>query len=162
VSHVATLGISREVGALYLSASGLISIGGGLISGLLVDRIGIRKSLVVFVALTLAASIWLVFARVSWQFWVFTVLFGLAWGSFSVLETVIVVWLFGLKANGIILSIIDMGLVMGASTGPLVAGYVFDVRGDYYLAFAITAIMLVVGLLLTIFIKPPRIAQISK
>jgi MFS family permease len=159
VPHVLTFGISSTTGAFFLSLAGGISIVSGIVTGITVDRIGIKKSLVIFLITTLAASIWLIFSRESWQFWVFTVIFGFAWGSFPVLETVIVVWLFGLKANGIILSIIDMGLVMGGSTGPLAAGYVFDKTGNYYLAFIITMILLVAGLILTVFVKPPKITQ---
>jgi MFS family permease len=159
VPHVLTLGISSATGAFFLSLAGGISIVSGIVTGITVDRIGIKKSLVIFLIITLAASIWLIFSRETWQFWVFAIIFGFAWGSFPVLETVIVVWLFGLKANGIILSIIDMGLVMGASTGPLAAGYVFDQTGNYYFAFIITMILLVAGLILTAFVKPPRNAQ---
>jgi MFS family permease len=159
VSHVLTLGISSATGAFFLSLGGGISIISGILSGITVDKIGIRKSLAIFLFITLASSVWLILARETWQFWIFAIIFGFAWGSFPVLETVIVVWLFGLKANGIILSIIDMGLVMGASTGPLAAGYVFDKTGNYYLAFIITAVLLAAGLLLTVLVRPPRTAQ---
>jgi MFS family permease len=148
------LGIPAAASAGILSVIGGISIPGGLLTGALADRIGVKKTLILFIALATAALVWLIFARFNWQLFLFAILFGLTYGSIGVSETVVSVWLFGLKANALILSIIDFGLTLGAASGPLITGYIFDVTESYQTAFILTAALSIGGLVLVLLLRP--------
>jgi len=134
---------------------GGVAIPGGLGTGIIADRTGVKRSTVVFLLLAVLALIWLNISRDFWQLYLFAAVFGLAYGSIGVSETILSVWLFGLKDNALILAVIDFGLTLGAAAGPLTAGYIFDVTGSYRIAFFLTAVVGFSGLVLSLFIKPP-------
>jgi MFS family permease len=149
-------GISSASAANILAVVGGVSILGGLSSGAISDRIGIRKSVVIVLAILALALVWLIFSREAWQFYLFAAFFGFAFGSLGVSESILSVWLFGLKSNAIILAVIDFGATIGSAIGPLVAGYIFDVAGSYQIAFILSAAICLIGLLLTLWLKPAR------
>jgi MFS transporter, OFA family, oxalate/formate antiporter len=159
VPHALALEISPGSAAGILAVLGAVSILGGLFTGTLADRIGIKLVIIIGLAIMSLALIWLLFAGEVWQLYLFAVFFGLIFGSVGVMETLLIVWLFGLRSNALILSAIDFGFIIGASLGPFLAGYVFDVKGSYYLAFLLAAVISVLGLVLSCLIKPTSLRR---
>jgi MFS family permease len=155
------LGLSSMAAAGIVAVIGGVAILGGLGTGIIADRTGVKRSTVVFLVLAVLALIWLNISRDFWQLYLFAAVFGLAYGSIGVSETILSVWLFGLKDNALILAIIDFGLTLGAAVGPLTAGYIFDVTGSYQIAFFLTAVVGFSGLVLSLFIKPPAASERS-
>jgi MFS family permease len=153
------LGVSSIAAAGIVAVIGGVAIVGGLGTGIISDRTGVKRSTVVFLVLSVLALIWLNISRDFWQLYLFAAIFGLAYGSIGVSETILSVWLFGLKDNAVILSIIDFGLTVGAAVGPLIAGYIFDLYGSYQIAFFLTAIIGFAGLFLSLFLKPPSVHE---
>jgi cyanate permease len=45
---------------------------------------------------------------------------------------------------------------IGEAIGPVVTGYVFDVRGSYFVAFLIWAVLATVGLVMVLIFRTPR------
>jgi predicted MFS family arabinose efflux permease len=156
VPYAILYGISPTTAANMVAVIGGFSIIGGLCTGRMVDKIGIKKSLITFLSIETAALIWLIISKETWQIGLFAVIFGFAYGSIGVSEAIISIWLFGLKSNALILSLIDFGLTLGAAVGPVIAGYTFDITVSYQLAFVVTAVISVIALLLSIFVKPPQ------
>jgi MFS family permease len=156
IPHALFSGISSTTATGILSIIGGLSIVGGLFAGAITDKIGIRRSMAGFLIIAVAALTWLIFAVEIWQLYLFAVVMGFTYGSIGTVETISSVWLFGLKANAIILSIIDFGLTAGAALGPFIAGYIFDVSQNYRSAFILTAAVGAAGLLLSLLIKPPE------
>jgi len=64
--------------------------------------------------------------------------------------------LFGLGSHGLIFGVVDFGFIVGSAVGALVTGYIFDITGSYQIAFFICAILSVVGLILTLVLRPAR------
>jgi MFS family permease len=153
------LGVSSTAAAGIVAVIGGVAILGGLGTGIMADRTGVKKSTVVFLVLAVLALIWLNISRDFWQLYLFAAVFGLAYGSIGVSETILSVWLFGLRDNALILSVIDFGLTIGAAVGPLIAGYIFDITGSYQIAFFLTAFICFSGLVLSLFIKPPAVNE---
>ncbi len=156
IPRAVLLGVSPSVAASLLAVIGGISILGGLATGALADRMGIKKTLITFLAIAAAAIIWLLGSRETWQLYLFSALIGLAYGSIGVSETIATIWLFGLKENALILALVDLALTAGAAAGPLVAGYVFDITQSYQGAFILTAVICLASLLISVFVKPPQ------
>ena len=61
---------------------------------------------------------------------------------------------FGLSALGAILGAVDFGTHAGSFIGPWLAGWLFDINGSYTVAFSVTAGTAIIGLLLTIALRP--------
>ena len=118
------------------------------------DRIGIKRILTVSFILTTAMLFWLFFIKELWMFYMFATVFGFAWGGAIALQSPISAESFGMKAHGAILGASVFGFSLGGSIGPLLAGYMFDVIGNYQLAFVVFAILSLLSIILTLLLKP--------
>ena len=75
-------------------------------------------------------------------------------GGFFALSSPLVAELFGMKAHS---EIFGTGLFIGqigGAMGPVIAGHIFDVTGGYHIAFMIAAALGVIGLILSVLLKP--------
>ena len=92
-------------------------------------------------------------------FYLFATIFGLAYGGCSASVPPVVATLFGLRSHGLVLGVINLGFTIGGSLGPFMAGYIFDVTGSYQVAFLISAIVGIVGLILAAVLRPIKGAK---
>jgi MFS family permease len=145
-----------DIGILPMAAASILSIIAGssvignLAMGFLSDKIGGKIAFSACLAMATLALIWLPFARETWMFYLFAVVFGLASGGTSPLVTVVAVELFGLKSLGVVLgSVMLFGTVGGALGAPL-AGIIFDTTESYSLAFSICIILCVLATIFSV------------
>jgi MFS family permease len=152
IPHAGDIGISAIIAASILSFVAGISIIGRLGIGFVSDKVGSRLSLTVCLSLITFALLWLLFIREIWMFYVFAVVFGLAYGGFVSLLAVVAAELFGRKFLGSMLGgLFFVGLIGGAIGAPL-SGTIFDITGDYRLAFLICTVLCIVAVILSIVI----------
>lgn len=157
VPHIIGLDIPEVTAANVLAVNGGIGIiGNFVLGGIIGDRIGNRKALIIGFILAIAALLWLVPARELWMLYLFAIVFGLGLGSMGTSESPLVARLFGLKYHGLVYAVTGLGFTAGGSIGPVVMGYIFDVTDSYRLAFVLCAILSGIGLLLMIALKPTR------
>jgi MFS family permease len=114
------------------------------------DRFGNRPTFALSYLLLAVAFFWILAAKDAWQMYVFAIILGLSYGGMQVLFSPLVAELFGLKSHGVILGAVAIGGSLGAASGPIFAGYTFDITGSYTLAFTVCAILGVVALVLTL------------
>jgi MFS family permease len=150
------LGLSSTAAANILAVVGGVSILGGLGAGMVADKIGVKKSQIISIIIATISLTWLIVAHQAWQLYLFAIVFGLSFGSIGVLEAICNVWLFGLKANALLLALIDFGMVIGAAIGPVLAGYIFDVTDSYRLAFIFAVALSLAGLILALLLRLPK------
>ena len=93
-----------------------------------------------------AALVMFLFATRAWQLYLFAALFGVAYGGLIAQESPLVASIFGLASHGLTLGVVLSGFKIGAALGPLVAGHLFDVHGNYRLAFIICAVLALAGI----------------
>ena len=127
---------------------------GRLLTGLLVDRIGTRKSMAICFILLIVGFLWLQVAREAWMLYLFAAIYGVAHGSFFTLISPTVARLFGIDFHGVLLGIVLFSGNLGGAIGPVVAGYIFDLTRSYQLVFLLLAAVCSVALMLTPFLKP--------
>lgn len=154
VPYVTDTGFSAETGALVLAAIGGISIFGRIVLGNSGDRVGNKPLMAFGFALMLASVLLLLPLQTLWVFFLFAVIFGIAYGDCAAQESPIIAWIFGLKSHGMIFGLIGCGFTLGAAVGPVVAGSIFDLTGSYHIAFIVTAASAAIGLLATVLIRP--------
>jgi MFS family permease len=106
------------------------------------------------------AIIWLIFAEEMWMFYIFAVVFGIAQGGFITLLSVVTAELFGLVSLGAILGGITLFATIGDAIGAPIAGSIFDITGNYSLAFLIFGAVCAIALILSVILLRIRAKQI--
>ena len=154
--HVTDAGISASTAATVLAAMGGASIVGRAVLGSIGDKIGNRQAYLMGYALIAAALLWLMASRELWHFYLFAVIFGLAYGNCDTQQSPLVAALFGLTSHGLIFGFIALGYSIGAALGPFVAGYIYDITSNYQMAFLICAIVGVAGIIVSVLVRPTR------
>lgn len=161
VAHATDIGITAATAALILSGIGIISIFGKLSMGGLGDKTGSRYIVIIVSATGVLAFLWLRFAGELWMLYLFAVFFGLYYGGYATIQSPLVAEYFGLKAHGTIFGLIMFALGVGSSIGPLVAGWIFDISGNYDWAFIICAVLGLSSLILSLLLKPVSKSLVS-
>ncbi|MFC1927981.1 MFS transporter [Chloroflexota bacterium] len=153
VPHATDIGVLAIAAAAILSVMGFCDVSSKIVTGGIGDKIGSRRVLIILFTLMLVAFLWLQFASVLWMLYLFAITFGIAYGGVGVAQSPLVAEYFGLRAHGAIYGVSMSALCVGSAIGPLMAGRIFDARGSYYWAFILCAILSIVGLILSIFLK---------
>ena len=157
VPHAILLGISDATAASILAVSGGIGILGNFgLGGLVGDRIGNRKAFLIGTLLMAASLFWLALAGEVWMLFLFAVVFGIALGGTGTSESPLVARLFGLSSHGLIYGVVGLSFTVGGAVGPITAGYLCDIMGNYQAAFLLSGALAVLGLVLLIFLRPTK------
>ncbi len=160
VPHAIELGIPAANAANILAVIGGVSIAGKTIMGAATDRIGTRTGIIIGLILMIVTLTWLIVARELWMLYLFAAFFAFGYASMVALMSPIVAELFGLSSLGALLGIVNFAATIGCAIGPVLAGWLFDISGSYQLAFLVCVAISIIGLILTLFLKPTH-RQIS-
>jgi MFS family permease len=156
VPHATDLRIPLAGAATIFVVIGAVDIVGRLVMGNAADRIGNRRTFIIGFALMVVALFWLVIAKEKWMFYAFAVAFGFAYSTMGTSISPIAARLFGLRSHGLIYGVAALGGSLGGAVGPLLTGYIFDITGSYEIAFLVCAAIGLVGLMLTVLLRPIR------
>jgi len=148
VPYAIDMGIAEMAAASILSIIAAVSLVGRISMGYISGKIGIRWALPACLSLATLALIWLIFAQNVWMFYLFAVVFGLAYGGFVPLETIVPSELFGIKAIGVILGAIFLSGTIGSALGPIFAGVLFEATGSYVTALQICVVVNIIGIVI--------------
>jgi MFS family permease len=154
VIHAIDLGIPAISAANILAIHGGVGIAGRIIIGSAADRIGHKPTLIMGFTLMIISLLWLLVAKELWAFYLFAVIFGFGFSSLVVLESLMMAKLFGLGSLSIIMGSIEFVSATLATPSSIVAGYIFDTMGSYQLAFLILAGVSIIGLMLSLLLRP--------
>ncbi len=153
--YAVDIGIPALTAASIVSFISAFSTVGRIATGFLSDKVGGRPVLVACLATATLALIWLLVAKQVWMFFLFAMVFGLAYGGMVPLTAIVPAELFGLKAFGVIYAGLMLVSTTGESLGAPVAGFIFDLTGHYWPAFLICiclcSLATTLGILLMIF-----------
>jgi MFS family permease len=154
VPHVTLAGISPAVAAALLAIYGIAGLVGRIIMGGLADKLGNKLVFVICFILSCIIYIAMLFFQEIGFFYLVAVLFGLASGGMLSTIAAFVAELFGLKSHGEIFGVIGFSTTIGGAVGPFLAGYLYDVTGDYSITFMICAILCAAAIVFTALVKP--------
>ena len=154
VAHATDLGMSVTSGANILAFIGGLGIAGRIIMGTAADRIAPKLALIIACILQAVALFFVISAKEAWTLYLFGAIFGFGFGSFLPVHSIIVAELFGLSSHGVIYGLTMLSVTVGLGIGSVLAGKIFDVTGGYTLAFLISAIAMVLGLISAFLLKP--------
>jgi MFS family permease len=156
VIHATGLGIPPASAVSVLSIIGGANIAGRIVMGTTGDKIGNKLAIIIGIILMSASLFWLLAAKEVWMLYLFGVIFGFAWGGSFVQMSPITAELFGLKAHGVLIGLINFGITIGGTIGPVLIGYIFDITSSYQTGFLILAAVSLIGLILALLLRPVR------
>ena len=154
VIHAIDLGIPAISAANILAIIGGAGIASKIIIGSLADRIGDKPALLIGFTLTVVSLLWLLVAKELWEFYLFAVIFGFGTAGLVVLEAPLIARLFGLGSLSVILGSVEFISTTLSLPSAIAAGYIFDITGSYQLAFLIGAGVSIIGLMLSLLLRP--------
>ena len=145
VSFAHDQGISLAQASLALTAYGIGAVGGRIGSGIVSDRIGtfttIRLSYVLQMV-ALAALLWLSSLE---GLLVSLLVLGFGFASADTMLAKAVPEVFGTRALGSILGVLNLGWRFGAALGPVSAGFLYDLTGAYTIPFGAAPVVVLVS-----------------
>ena len=132
---------------------GGIGIIGSIAIGIAGDKFGIKLTFIVCFIIMAASYFWVSNIHNIWMFYLFAVVFGIARNA-DLLGSPLIAKLFGLKALGLIYGIMNLAFSIGAATGPLLAGYIFDITGSYTIDFLICGALSITAVIVSSLLRP--------
>jgi MFS family permease len=150
--HQLAFAVDRGFDKLYaadvLGMGAFLAIFGTIITGTLSDYIGREVSAIMAYGFSIVGVICALFITgpdQGWLLWLHACLFGLTWGARGPAITAKTADLFPGAQLGAILGVITIGSGVGAALGSWGAGFIFDLSGSYELAFTLSIVSYLCG-----------------
>jgi len=156
VPHAIDLGIAPIEAASLVSFIGIGSVVGRVVMGRVSDSIGEKQAFLICASLMAGAMLLLTRSSDLWMLYLFTAVFGFAFGAVAPLNAALIGGGFGLRHVGIIMGVTGIGWEVGAAAGPALAGYIFDTGGSYAPAFWGGVATTLMAAVLTFFLRMPK------
>jgi MFS family permease len=124
-----------------IGIAGLLNIIGRPILGALSDAVGREISYTITMSLAIASILLLLLysgADHMWPLIVFIVLAGLSEGVNGLVIGAKATDIFPANSLGTVMGLVEVGRGVGIAVGPVLGGLLFDLRGDYNLAFSLS------------------------
>jgi MFS transporter, OFA family, oxalate/formate antiporter len=132
VAYTGDHGLGEKAGVFLIAMIGASSLFGRVVLTAASDRLGRRNSLVaMYIAMGLGFLLWRLAGDDMRLLTAFAVLFGVGYGGYVSMIAPILAEYFGVLKIGSLLGCFMSSIAIGGSLGPWLAGYAFDVMGNY-------------------------------
>ena len=131
VSYALACGLPAMTAVTVYSVEGLAGLGGRILFGLLGDRFGARRIVVLGLMVQALGAGSYYFTRDIGEFYAVAVLFGMAYGGVMPLYAVIAREYFPMRIMGTVFGAAAMVSSLGMALGPAVGGWIFDTFKGY-------------------------------
>ena len=135
VSYALACGLPAMTAVTIYSAEGLAGLAGRLLFGVLGDRYGARRIVVLGLMVQAVGAGAYYFARSAGEFYAVAILFGMAYGGVMPLYAVIAREYFPMRIMGTVFGGAAMISSLGMALGPAAGGWLFDNFGGYGLLY---------------------------
>lgn len=162
VPHLEDIGFPLATAATALGIVGLMSAVGKLGFGWLCDKIQAKYVSGIGIGLQLVAIIILINVKPESSqaiIWLYAIFMGLGAGSWVPAMSMLVSANFGLVSYGAIFGAITLAYNFGTATGPLSAGYIYDITNAYYWAFILSAALQLIAIPIILAMRRPKSPQ---
>ena len=132
VTYAIDHGITAMAAATVLSVAGLSSLSGKIICGLVADRVGAKRTLVVGLAIQAVSVSLYMFTRDLASFYALALMFGFAYGGVMPLYAILVREYFGARIMGTAFGAVAFVSTLGMALGPQAGGWLYDTFGSYF------------------------------
>jgi MFS family permease len=157
ISHIKeSLGYSITQAALYFTLVLVFQVVGILLGWAIGDRYDKRYIAASCMWAHMVGLLLLAYATGPVMLVAFAVLHGCAWGLRGPFMAAMRADYFGRKQIGLILGLSSLIIVVGQAGGPMLAGVLADMSGNYRTAYTVLALMSGVGSLFFLVLKKPQ------
>jgi MFS family permease len=158
VSYAMYCGIGAMAAVSVYSVEGLAGLGGRVLIGLLADRFGAKRLLVI--ALSVQAVAIAAYLKVNelQEFYALAVIFGVAYGGGMPLYASIARDYFGQHIMGTVFGAATMLSSLGMAVGPVAGGWVYDTYDNYAWLYIASAAVAVGAVMMALLFPKPRAA----
>jgi len=161
VPYAGDVGISATASAAALGLMGGFSVPGRIISGLISDKIGWRKTLALTFFGMALSLVWLLFLKATWMLYCFVFFYGICHGIRILPQVGILGRFFGMRSLGEFIGITSAIAQFVGAFAPYIAGFIFDMTGSYFVAFMIIIMLLLSCGFVAAKMKEPLITTIE-
>jgi MFS transporter, OFA family, oxalate/formate antiporter len=143
-------GFDRLYAAEVLGMGAFLAVFGTIVTGTLSDYIGRELSAIMAYGFSIVGVICALFITdpsQGWLLWLHACLFGLTWGARGPAITAKTADLFPGAQLGAILGVITIGSGLGSALGSWGAGVIFDLSGSYEVAFVLSIVSYLCGVI---------------
>jgi MFS family permease len=156
VAYATDMGVPTTSAALILSFQSIANITAKLTVWSFVKKIGSRTTLAFLIALQAVSLFLFIWATALWMLFALGAVFGFGLGGSMAIRMSIIPEYFGTKAVGTLIGIAGVAWGLGGIVGPILAGYIFDTTASYNVAFFTGGLLLLLGMIAALFLKPPK------
>ncbi len=150
------LGYSLQAAGLVVALMTACQMAGQVAGGYLGDRFDKRVICVLCMVAHSAGLVLVGYASETWMVLLFAMLHGVAWGVRGPQMVALRADYFGPSSFGTIMGFSSLVVMLGMSAGPIVAGYMADLSGNYQGGFALLALLALLGSGCFLAARPPR------
>ena len=141
--------IEMHQSGYFWSLLGFMSLFSGPLFGSIADKIGAYKTLIIIFALQTIANLILVLDLQPGFLWISAILFGTSAWAIPSLITLLSTQEFGVQNTAKVFSLATLVFAAGQIIGPIGAGFIYDLEGDFSNVFLICAILTFMGVILS-------------
>lgn len=159
--HLEQIGFSSAEAAIGLMLLAFFAVTSKILFGTISEWITARWSYVIVVFLQITGLAIILFPDGAIFTWIGLTVFGLGMGGVGALGPLTITEMYGLKNFGAIIGLTRPAMIIPTVIGPIMAGFIFDQRGTYDLAFGITLVLLTIALAGFALARPPKARSTS-
>ncbi|MQF48474.1 MFS transporter [SAR202 cluster bacterium AC-647-N09_OGT_505m] len=157
IPHIVdSVGLSITSGSSAVVVMTVFNILGQLGGGFLGDRFSKRWLAVVAMLVHSVALLILAYATTLLPVYIFAVLHGTAWGVRGPMMTTIRADYFGRASFATIMGLSSLIVMVGMTSGPLIAGFLADIFDGYRVGFIVISVITGIGSLFFALASPPK------
>jgi MFS family permease len=159
VANAMDHGVGAMAAATVIGTAGIGSLGGRIICGLLADRIGAKRMLLIGLALQAASIALYLITSGLLGFYALALMFGFSYGGVMPLYAIVVREYFGARIMGATFGAVGFVATLGMALGPLTGGWLYDSFGSYSWLYAGSAAIGLGAVAIATTFRPPRAAR---
>ncbi len=155
VSHAMDQGVAKMAAAGILGASGLASIFGRVITGIVADRAGAKRTLLIALSMQAMLIFLYLFASGAGALYAVSLAFGVAYGAAMPLYALVTRDHFGERVMGTAYGAVFFISCIGMGLGSYAGGALHDLLGTYQGLFLASFAIAVMAVVLGVTLRPP-------
>lgn len=154
--HLENIGIGREVAGIAVTFTTLMTLAGNLIPGFIGERLSRNTVIAISFVMQCSGVAMLSIIGEGWHLIPFVIIYGFGYGATMPLRTALIADYFGRRSLGTILGWLMSVSVTGAILSPAIAGWFYDVTGNYRLIFIIFSVISTLSVPAILLAKKPE------
>ena len=155
------VGLGPTSTALAISLSWIVSAIGSVGWGVVTDRVPIRYANSLMFLIQAGSTLYLMMVGDTVGIFLAAALFGVVSSASNVIPSVMYANYFGRSSLGRIRGVGEVGVLLGQATGPITAGILFGLQGNYDSIFTLFVLIAVICSMVVILAKPTVKKQIA-